>query len=81
MLKIQDVNLKVSHTWGEIKGLTNWNALKGSWLQIRQTTYTGYPIFISVDVASMDWEYILMLNEDWQDIKSNYANWNGVKNI
>lgn len=84
MIKIIDVNISSDYSWGDIKNLANWDAVKNTnknWQQTKQTAIVNHLVFVEVEVIETNWLYLAELNNSWQDIKNKYINWNEVKNI
>lgn len=84
MIKITDINIKTQYSWSNIKDLCNWNTVKntnGKWIQLKQISIEGRNIFAEVEAIGDSWLDLMSINNTWQDIYTDYLNWDEIKNF
>lgn len=83
MIKIVDVNITTNRKWQEVSNHSDWNTVKNTntdWLQLKQTTVVGNPVFIEVEIIENDWLTISQLFNSWKELSSKFTNWLDLKN-
>lgn len=83
-IRIQNVNNNTDYDWQDVKELGDWNTVKNTnvaWQQLCQTTDVGRQITIEVEVIENNWLLVKDTHTSWQDIKNQFPDWAGVKNI
>jgi hypothetical protein len=83
MIKISDVKLNSSYSWGNIAQLKDWNAVRlynPDWNALQNTVTTGMQITVEVTVVENTWELLKESYPDWQEI-ALLPNWSALKTI
>lgn len=83
MIKITDVKLNSSFSWGNIAQLKDWNALRvcnPNWNALQTTVTTGMQISVEVTVVENTWELLKETYPDWQSI-TELPSWAALKII
>jgi len=83
-IRIDKVNIITDYSWGDIKNLGNWSALRNTnsnWQQLyQQTTKVGTPVKIEVDISEDNWLNIKESFNTWDMVKNNFNSWLDIKN-
>ena len=82
-LKIADVKLTTNYSWQNIKEHADWNAVKNTnidWKQTLQTATVSQQVKLEVEIIENSWAGIKEDHATWQKIKEKFTSWMSVKN-
>lgn len=83
-IRIDKVKIITTYSWGDIKNLGNWGALRNAnnnWQQLyQQTTKVGTQVKIEVETSEDNWLNIKESFSTWNMVKNNFYSWLDIKN-
>jgi hypothetical protein len=77
MIKITEVKIESTYTWGNQAQLKDWNTLRlcnPDWNSVKMTAAIGMRANVEVTVIENTWELLKEHYENWQEI-GDLPNW------
>lgn len=82
-IKIIDVKITTGNSWRNLSESQDWSTVKNTnadWQQPLQTAVVGRPVKIEVEIMENTWEEVTETFLSWNDIKTKFTTWLGLKN-